>query len=132
MLEATVVVLRTGTPGRDLPERSGAQTTASERRAERGVWLAIFEALAARSPGSLAPSDGAILGTHPRAAGGHHQVPTTRQQRTRIGAPPALCRRRDPIERGFDRLEHFRRLATRFATLPRTDLATRAFAAVRP
>lgn len=63
VLNAIFFVLRTGTPWRDLPERYGPHTTAYNRFnrwAKRGVWLAIFEALAARSPGSLALIDSSI------------------------------------------------------------------------
>ncbi|WP_420392177.1 transposase [Acuticoccus sp.] len=56
-------VLRTGSSWRHLPSRYGPSTTVDNRDdgwAERGVWLAIFEALARREPaadrGSTAPS----------------------------------------------------------------------------
>ncbi|WP_420393721.1 transposase [Acuticoccus sp.] len=51
--EAACWVPRTGSPWRDLPSRHGPSTTVDKRddgRAERGVWLAIFEALARREP----------------------------------------------------------------------------------
>ena len=46
-------VLRTGSPWRDLPERFGPYTTVYNRYnrwAKAGVWLKIFETLAAKSP----------------------------------------------------------------------------------
>ena len=49
-------VLRTGSPWRDLPERYGPYTTVYNRYnrwAKAGVWLRMFEALAARSPQSM-------------------------------------------------------------------------------
>jgi transposase len=70
-------VLRTGTPWRDLPERYGLYTTVYDRFgrwAKRGVWLAIFEALAARSPQSLHLIDSAIVRAHRHAAGGRKGV----------------------------------------------------------
>lgn len=73
VLNAIFFVLRTGTPWRDLPERYGPHTTAYNRFnrwAKRGVWLAIFEALAARSPSSLALIDSSIVRAHQHAAGG--------------------------------------------------------------
>jgi transposase len=73
VLNASFFVLRPGTPWRDLPERYGPHTTAYNRFnrwAKRGVWLAIFEALAAHSPGSLALIDSSIVRAHQHAAGG--------------------------------------------------------------
>ena len=73
VLNAIFFVLRTGTPWRDLPERYGPSTTAYNRFnrwAKRGVWLAIFEALARDSPGSLALIDSSIVRAHQHAAGG--------------------------------------------------------------
>ena len=46
-------VLRTGSPWRDLPSRYGPHTTVYNRYnrwAKAGVWLAVFKALAERSP----------------------------------------------------------------------------------
>ena len=66
-------VLRTGTPWRDLPERYGPYTTVYNRFnrwATRGVWLRIFEALAAKSPQSLQLIDSSIIRAHQHAAGG--------------------------------------------------------------
>jgi transposase len=73
VLNAIFFVLRTGTPWRDLPERYGPSTTAYNRFnrwAKRGVWLAMFEALARDSPGSLALIDSSIVRAHQHAAGG--------------------------------------------------------------
>lgn len=73
VLNAIFFVLRTGTPWRDLPGRYGPPTTAYNRFnrwAKRGVRPAIFEALAAPSPGSLALIDSSIVRAHQHAAGG--------------------------------------------------------------
>jgi transposase len=66
-------ILRTGSPWRDLPERYGPYTTAYNRFnrwAKRGVWLQVFEALAAKSPQSLHLIDSSIVRAHQHAAGG--------------------------------------------------------------
>ena len=66
-------VLRTGTPWRDLPSRYGPHTTVYNRYnrwAKAGVWLTIFEALAATSPQSLHLIDSSIIRAHQHAAGG--------------------------------------------------------------
>ena len=66
-------VLRTGSPWRDLPERYGPYTTVYNRFnrwAKAGVWLRIFETLAAKSPQSLHLIDSSIIRAHQHAAGG--------------------------------------------------------------
>src|SRR6204780_1155369 len=66
-------VLRTGSPWRDLPERYGPYTTIYNRYnrwAKAGVWLRIFERLAARSPQSMQLIDSSIIRAHQHAAGG--------------------------------------------------------------
>jgi len=88
VLNAIFFVLRTGTPWRDLPQRYRPHTTAynrSNRWAKRGVWLAIFEALAARSPGSLALIDRSIVRAHQHAAGAKKGGPDHAIGRSRGG-----------------------------------------------
>ena len=66
-------VLRTGSPWRDLPERYGAKTTVYNRYsrwARAGVWLRIFETLAAKSPQSMQLIDSSVIRAHQHAAGG--------------------------------------------------------------
>jgi transposase len=73
-------VLRTGSPWRDLPERYGPYTTVYNRFnrwAKKGVWLAMFEALAKRSPQSLQLIDSSIVRAHQHAAGGKKGVRIT-------------------------------------------------------
>ena len=56
VLNGIFFVLRADTPWRHLPERYGPYTTVYNRFnrwAKAGIWLRIFEALAARSPQSL-------------------------------------------------------------------------------
>ena len=65
-------ILRTGSPWRDLPERFGPYTTVYNRYnrwAKAGVWLKIFETLAAKSPQSLQLIDSSIIRAHQHAAG---------------------------------------------------------------
>jgi transposase len=73
VLNGIFFVLRTGTPWRDLPERYGPYTTAYNRFnrwAKKGIWLQIFETLAANSPQSLQLIDSSIIRAHQHAAGG--------------------------------------------------------------
>lgn len=73
-------VLRTGSPWRDLPERYGPYTTVYNRFnrwSKKGVWLAMFEALAKRSPQSLQLIDSPIVRAHQHAAGGKKGVRIT-------------------------------------------------------
>jgi transposase len=73
-------VLRTGTPWRDLPERYGPYTTVYNRFnrwAKKGVWLAMFEALAANSPQSMHLIDSSVIRAHQHAAGGKRGVRIT-------------------------------------------------------
>ena len=72
-VEAVLYRYRTGMPWRDLPERYGPYTTVYNRFnrwAKAGIWLRIFEALAARSPQSLQLIDSSIIRAHQHAAGG--------------------------------------------------------------
>ena len=73
VLNGIFYVLRTGSPWRDLPERYGPHTTVYNRFnrwAKKGVWLTVFEALAAKSPASLQLVDSSIVRAHQHAAGG--------------------------------------------------------------
>lgn len=73
-------VLRTGSPWRDLPERYGPYTTVYNRFnrwAKAGVWLGVFETLAARSPQSMQLIDSSIIRAHQHAAGGKKGVRIT-------------------------------------------------------
>jgi transposase len=73
VLNGIFFVLRSGMPWRDLPERYGPHTTVYNRFnrwAKRGVWLRVFEALAASSPQSMQLIDSSIVRAHQHAAGG--------------------------------------------------------------
>jgi transposase len=73
VLNGIFYILRTGSPWRDLPERYGPYTTVYNRFnrwAKAGVWVRIFETLAAKSPHSMAFIDSSIIRAHQHAAGG--------------------------------------------------------------
>jgi transposase len=73
-------VLRTGSPWRDLPDRYGPYTTVYNRYnrwARAGVWLRIFETLAAKSPQAMQLIDSSIIRAHQHAAGGKKGVRIT-------------------------------------------------------
>ena len=73
IVNAIFWTLRTGSPWRDLPERHGPYTTAYNRFnrwAKAGVWVRVFERLAARSPQSMQFIDSTIVRAHQHAAGG--------------------------------------------------------------
>src|SRR6516165_3137433 len=80
VMNAIFYVLRTGMPWRDLPDRYGPYTTVYNRFnrwAKAGVWLRIFETMAARSPQSLHLIDSSIIRAHQHAAGGKKGVRIT-------------------------------------------------------
>lgn len=73
VLNGIFYILRTGSPWRDLPERYGPYTTVYNRFnrwAKAGVWVNIFNALAAKSLQSMAFIDSSIIRAHQHAAGG--------------------------------------------------------------
>ncbi len=73
-------ILRTGTPWRNLPERCGPHATVCNRYnrwARQGVRERLFEALAARSPGSLHLINSSVVCVHQHAAGGKKGVRIT-------------------------------------------------------
>jgi transposase len=87
-LNGIFFVLRTGTPWRDLPERYGPYTSVYNRFnrwAKAGVWLRVFEALAARSPQSLQLIDSSIICAHQHAAGGKKRSYEATDGRTPVG-----------------------------------------------
>ena len=80
VLNGIFYILRTGSPWRDLPERYGPYTTAYNRFnrwAKAGVWLRIFETLAAKSPQSMQFIDSSVIRAHQHAAGGKKEVRIT-------------------------------------------------------
>ena len=80
ILNGIFYILRTGSPWRDLPERYGPYTSAYNRFnrwAKAGVWLKVFECLAARSPQSMQFIDSSVVRAHQHAAGGKKGVRIT-------------------------------------------------------
>ena len=63
--------------------------------------------------------------------GGRAHIPTCRDRKVQRSVDHALYRQRNLIERFFNKLKHFRRIATRFDKLARNFLAAVALASVR-
>ena len=76
MLNGIFFILRTGALWRDLPERYEPYTTVHNRFyrfnrwAKAGIWVNIFNALAAQSPDSMAFVASSIIRAHQHATGG--------------------------------------------------------------
>lgn len=80
VLNGIFYVLRTGCPWRDLPERYGPPTTVYNRFnrwAKKGVWVRVFETLAAKSPHSMHLIDSSIVRAHHHAAAGKRGIRIT-------------------------------------------------------
>jgi transposase len=58
-----------------------------------------------------------------RETGGSAHIPTRRDHKRQGSIDRGPCRRRNPVERDFRKLEHFRGMATRFANRAREFLA---------
>ena len=165
------------------------------RWARAGVWVKVFEVLAAKSPKSMALIDSSIIRAHRRAAGGkkgaritfswrtEHQdqrcrragaahadgragsrsrrrcncrhvvadrgydadallklsrasgakahIPSTRSRLIQRTVNRGIHRQRNLVERYFNKLKHFRRIATRFEKLARNFLAAVALVSSR-
>ena len=65
------------------------------------------------------------------AAGGRAHIPTQRDRKVQRSVDPDLYAKRNLIERFFNKLKHFRRIATRFDKLARNFLAAILIASVR-
>jgi transposase len=65
------------------------------------------------------------------AAGARPQIPTPRRRRVQRSVDPALYRQRNLIERFFNKLKNFRRIATRYEKTARNYLAAVLLAATR-
>lgn len=80
VLNGIFYVLRTGCPWRDLPERYGPPTTVYNRFnrwAKEGIWVRVFETLAAKSPHSMHLIDSSIVRAHQHAAAGKRGIRIT-------------------------------------------------------
>jgi transposase len=65
------------------------------------------------------------------AHGSIPHIPTQRDRKTQRSVDPGLYRRRNLIERFFNKLKHFRRVATRYDKLARNFLAAIHLASIR-
>jgi transposase len=65
------------------------------------------------------------------ARGGKAHIPSQSNVRVRRSVEPELYRQRNLVERFFNKLKHFRAIATRYHKLARNFLAAIALAAVR-
>jgi transposase len=65
------------------------------------------------------------------AAGGRPHIPTCRGRKVQRSVAPALYRQRNLIERFFNKLKHFRSIATRYNKTARNFLAAVLLAATR-
>ncbi len=66
-----------------------------------------------------------------RASGAKAHIPSTRQRVIQRSVDRRIYRQRNLIERFFNKLKHFRRIATRFDKLARNFLAAVALASTR-
>jgi transposase len=66
-----------------------------------------------------------------QARGSTAHIPTQRDRKVQRSVDPAIYRERNLVERFFNKLKHFRRLATRFDKLARNFLAAIHLAASR-
>lgn len=65
------------------------------------------------------------------AGGGTAHIPSQSNVRIRRSVDPEIYRQRNLVERFFNKLKHFRRIATRFDKLARNYLAALALASIR-
>ena len=65
------------------------------------------------------------------ASGGQAHFPTQRDRKVQRSVDPELYAKRNLIERFFNKLKHFRRIATRFDKLARNFLAAVLIASTR-
>jgi transposase len=66
-----------------------------------------------------------------RSRGGRAHIPTCRDRKVQRSVDPAVYRQRNLIERFFNKLKHFRRIATRYDKTARNFLAAVLLAATR-
>ena len=66
-----------------------------------------------------------------KSRGGEAHIPTQCDRKVQRSVDQALYRQRNLIERFFNKLKHFRRVATRFDKLARNFLATVMLASTR-
>src|SRR5215207_603550 len=90
VLNGVFLILRSGSPWRDLPERYGPYTTAYNRFnrwSRRGIWKRIFDTLASKSRDSLYLIDSTIVKGHRAASGAKGGSKTRRSASVAAVAP---------------------------------------------
>jgi transposase len=65
------------------------------------------------------------------AHGGRGHIPTQRDRKVQRSVDPAIYRQRNLIERFFNKLKHFRKIATRYEKTARNYLAAVLIASSR-
>lgn len=65
------------------------------------------------------------------AHGGRGHIPTQRDRKLQRSVDPAIYRQRNLVERYFNKLKHFRKIATRYEKTARNYLAAVLLASVR-
>lgn len=75
--------------------------------------------------------DATALVTLVAAQGGRAHIPTCRDRKRQRSVDPALYRQRNLIERFFNRLKHFRRIATRYDKTAQNFLSAVLLASTR-
>ena len=66
-----------------------------------------------------------------KISGGTAHIPSQSNVRVRRSVDPEIYRQRNLVERFFNKLKHFRRIATRFDKLARNYLAAVLLASIR-
>lgn len=66
-----------------------------------------------------------------KATGARGHIPTQRDRKHQRSVDPEIYRQRNLVERFFNKLKHFRRIATRFDKLARNYLAALLLASIR-
>ena len=125
VLNGIFFILRTGSPWRDLPERYGPYTTAYNRFNPGKDLPSGCDLVADRGYDAKA-----VLGCV-AARGGRAHIPTCRDRKVQRSVDPALYRHRNLVKRFFNKLKHFRRIATRYDKLARNFLSAVLIASTR-
>ncbi len=63
--------------------------------------------------------------------GGRGHIPTQRDRKVQRSVDPEICRKRNLVERFFNKLKHFRKIATRYEKSARNYLAATLIACSR-
>jgi len=96
---------------------------------------AVAELVRGLPPGSVVVADRSYDSRSVHAliegAGAQPQIPTPQRRRIQRSVDPTLYRQRNLVERCFNKLKHFRRVATRYEKTARNYLAAVLVAATR-